>query len=337
MDAQNLSVGKYAGEFLAGGVGARAIGMGSAFVALANDGTAGYWNPAGLSELRHPQVILMHANRFYGEVNYDYLSISLPGKNNTALGLSIIRLGIDGIPDTRNALLDYGFDNLPNTGDEGEGNGQLDVNSNERLDISKITFFTNTDYAFLFSFSKMKNTKLSYGGNIKLLRRRIGDNSALGIGFDIGVLYKLDSGLRFGANFMDITTTLLAWDTGTKELISPTIKSGIAYIVNIPYFDTSIIPLFDCDIRFENRRYASLFNIGAISFDTHYGLELCTKKRMYIRGGINDIKKFSAGAGINLPKLIIDYSFVNFSGEDGLGNSHRISLSLLIENDDLSK
>ena len=84
-------------------------------------------------------------------------------------------------------------------------------------------------------------------------------------------------------------------------------------------------------MRFENRKYASGFNLGRISFDTHYGLELCMKKRMFLRGGINDIKRFSAGAGIYMPRLIIDYSFVSFNGEDGLGNSHRISLSLLIE------
>ena len=48
----------------------------------------------------------MHANRFSGEVNYDYVSISLPYKVKNTLGISVIRLGIDRIPDTRNALLD---------------------------------------------------------------------------------------------------------------------------------------------------------------------------------------------------------------------------------------
>jgi len=331
--AQGISIGKYAGEFLAGGVGARAIGMGSAFVALANDGTAGYWNPAGLSEINYPQVILMHANRFSGEVNYDYLSVSLPWNDKNAIGISVIRLGIDRIPDTRNALLDYGFDNLSGTNDEGEGNGILDPGSHERLDISKIRYFSNTDYAFLFSFSKVKNKAISYGANIKLLRRSIGENSALGVGFDVGILYKADSGLRLGANLMDITTTLVAWDNGTKELISPTIKTGLAYMYTIPYFDIIVTPLVDWDIRFENRKYASYLNLGAISCDMHYGLELCIKRRMYIRGGINDIKKFSTGAGISLPKLFIDYSFVSFNGEDGLGNSHRVSLSLIIDKD----
>src|SRR5271167_1887126 len=51
---------KYAGEFIAIGVGGRALGLGGAYAALANDVTAGYWNPAGLSDLAYPQFILMH-------------------------------------------------------------------------------------------------------------------------------------------------------------------------------------------------------------------------------------------------------------------------------------
>ena len=43
---------KYAGEFLATGVGARALGMGGAFVAISNDVTAGYWNPAALAHIK---------------------------------------------------------------------------------------------------------------------------------------------------------------------------------------------------------------------------------------------------------------------------------------------
>ncbi len=55
---------KYAGEFMAIGVGGRALGMGGAFTAVANDITAGYYNPAGLANLNYPQVSLMHAEQF---------------------------------------------------------------------------------------------------------------------------------------------------------------------------------------------------------------------------------------------------------------------------------
>ena len=62
---------KYAGEFLTHGVGASALGMGSAFVAVADDVTAGYWNPAGVTDVEGGLVQLMHAETFGDVVNYD--------------------------------------------------------------------------------------------------------------------------------------------------------------------------------------------------------------------------------------------------------------------------
>src|SRR3989339_1100451 len=98
--------GKYAGEFMAIGVGGRALGMGGAFTAVANDVTAGYYNPAGLANLNYPQISLMHAEQFGNLVNYDYGAVAIPYKTDMSFGLSIIRLSIDGIPDTRDAGLD---------------------------------------------------------------------------------------------------------------------------------------------------------------------------------------------------------------------------------------
>jgi hypothetical protein len=69
---------KYAGEFLAIGVGGRPLGMGSAYVALVNDVTAGYWNPALLSKLQYPQFALMHDARFGNLLNYNYGAIGIP-------------------------------------------------------------------------------------------------------------------------------------------------------------------------------------------------------------------------------------------------------------------
>ena len=69
---------RYAGEFLRIGVGARALGMGSAFVGLADDGTAAFWNPAGLATLSERQVTAMHAEQFGSIVQYDFLSYVMP-------------------------------------------------------------------------------------------------------------------------------------------------------------------------------------------------------------------------------------------------------------------
>lgn len=312
--AGGTKVGKYAGEFIAIGVGGRALGMGGAFVALANDVTAGYWNPAGLSLMNYPEIALMHDERFGSLINYDYGAVAFPMGAKSTIGFSLIRLGIDGIPDTRNALLDY------------NGNGTFD--NADRLDYNAISTFNSADWAFYFSYAKQLSEEFAYGANIKLIRRDLGENSAAGIGFDVAAHLRLMDRLALGLNFQDITTTLLAWDTGTKELISPTAKVGGAYFIDL--FGGQIAPAVDFDIRFENRRYASTAHVGPVSADLHAGLEYDFRNLVAVRVGYNDVKQFTLGAGVHLPKLDVDYSFAKFDGQGQLGNTHRISLKLTL-------
>src|ERR1700752_1804024 len=74
---------KYSNEFLNIGAGARGLSMGSAQVASVNDGTSGYWNPAGLTGVKeNTQINLMHAEYFAGIGKYDFASIAFPAANN---------------------------------------------------------------------------------------------------------------------------------------------------------------------------------------------------------------------------------------------------------------
>src|SRR6059058_185435 len=70
---------KYSNEFLNIGAGARGLAMGGAQVASVEDGTAGYWNPAGLTGVKdYPSLNLMHAEYFAGIGKYDFGSIAIP-------------------------------------------------------------------------------------------------------------------------------------------------------------------------------------------------------------------------------------------------------------------
>ena len=311
-------IGKYGGEFLSIGAGGRASGMGGASVAVVNDVTAGYWNPAGLARMNYPQVSLMHEEHFGNLVNYNYGAVAIPYSKDMSFGVSIIRLSVDGIPDTRNALYDA------------NGDGILDIHS-DRLDYSKITEFNNTDWAFLLSFAKRQTDNFYWGANVKIIRRDIAEYSAMGIGFDIGAYYSPMENLFLGANIQDITTTLVAWSTGRNELITPTAKVGAAYAMEI--LGGKILPALDLDIRFENRKTASMFAVGPISFDAHAGFEYKFKNAFAVRAGYSEVKQFTVGAGIFLPKLQIDYSFARFtqSETERLTDTHRISIMLTLE------
>lgn len=306
---------KYAGEFLSIGVGGRPLGMGGAFVALANDVTAGYWNPALLSKINYPQFSLMHDARFGNLVNYNYGAVGFPFGKNASLGLSVIVMGVDDIQDTRNALIDL------------NGNGRLDPG--ERLDPDKITTFNTSDYAFYLTYSKRHSDNFSYGANLKVLRRNIAEESAWGLGFDIGASYTLMNKILLGANLQDVTTTYMTWTTGKKEVITPTAKLGAGYMINL--WKGVLTPAIDFDIRFENRRESAQANLGPVSFDSHFGAEYSFQNLFSIRAGRNDIGNLTIGAGIKLPKINIDYSFVKFDGDENLGNTHRISLVFTLE------
>jgi hypothetical protein len=319
LQAQTV-IAKYAGEFMALGVGGRALGMGGAFVAVANDVTSGYYNPAGLANLNYPQLSLMHSEQFGNLVNYDYGAVAIPFQEDMSFGLSVMRLGVDGIPDTRNALKDV------------NGDGIVDANDEFRLDYDKITEFSNQDWAFYLSFAKRQSEDFYWGVNAKIIRRDLAEFGATGIGFDVGAYYIPMENLYLGANLQDATTTLVAWSTGRNELISPTLKIGTAYKLT-EFLGGYIMPALDFDIRFENRQFASNFNLGPVSFDMHAGLEYTFKNLIYIRGGYNDVKQFTIGAGVKLPKLNIDYSFARFneSAVERLDDSHRISIMLTLE------
>lgn len=314
-------ISKYAGEFMAIGVGARALGMGGAYVAVANDVTSGYYNPAGLANLNYPQISLMHAEQFGNLVNYDYASVVIPYGTDMSFGISAMRLAVDGIPDTRDALVVRGTtQRLTDITDPRAG-----INSD------LVTEFSDQDWAFYLTFAKRHSEDFYYGVNVKIIKRDIAEFDAWGVGFDIGALYTPMENLFVGANLQDITTTLVAWNTGRNELISPTAKIGAAYLVE--FLGGKITPALDFDVRFENRRFASNFNIGPVSFDMHAGLEYNFKSLFSIRAGYNDVKQFTLGAGVKLPKLNIDYSFArfNYSKNERLDDTHRISLILTLE------
>jgi len=323
-------IGKYAGEFMAIGVGGRPLGMGGAFVAIANDVTAGYYNPAGLEQINYPEISLMHEEHFGSLVNYDYAGVAIPYGKDMSFGLSIMRLGVDGIPDTRGALIDKNTGQVVN-----DPNFINDPAAG--LDYSKITEFSDQDWAVYFTFAKRYSDKLNLGANVKLIYRSIAEYNAYGIGFDVGALYTPFKDFSLGANLQDITTTIVAWSTGRNELVTPTAKVGAAYHFNFLF--GTIMPAVDLDIRFENRQYASEFYVGPVSFDGHAGLEYNFKNIFMIRAGYNDVRQFTIGAGIKLPKLNIDYSFARFSGSslESLPDTHRISLILTLEEPKFSR
>jgi hypothetical protein len=124
---------KYSNEFMNIGIGARALAMGGAQVSSVRDVTAAYWNPAGLLGIKHQnEFSLMHAEYFAGIAKFDYAGFSTNIQEDNQIAISLIRFGVDDIPDTR-----FLYD----------ANGALNYNN--------IQFFNAADYALSFPMPVM--------------------------------------------------------------------------------------------------------------------------------------------------------------------------------------
>ena len=101
--------GTTAAKFLSIGVGSKAVGMGGSYTSIADDATAMYWNPAGLSFHQTKEVYFNHSN-WIADISFDYSGITIPIDNKSSLGFNITSVTMDEMEVTR-----YGNENTGET------------------------------------------------------------------------------------------------------------------------------------------------------------------------------------------------------------------------------
>ncbi len=307
---------RYAGEFLRIGAGARALGMGSAFAGLADDGTAAFWNPAGLASLPDRQVNAMHAEQFGSIVQYDFISYAMPvggpGKPRQGLAVSLLRLGVSDIPDTRGLeILDQ------------NGNGVFDYPEDRLLvDESRFVFDSDNDIAVLLSYAREVRRGLSLGGTFKVVRQWLGDSlRSNGFGADLGVLWVGPGGWSVGAILRDATTTQILWNTGTSEFVAPSLRVGTAKSRSFRGRRHVVTGALDVQVGFSDEQLASQAHLGGVTFEFHPGIEYWLERKLALRAGL-EARNFSAGAGVRIRKFGLDYAYLDHRDLD---SSHRVS------------
>ena len=323
--------GAHAAEFLSHGVGARALGMGSAFVAIADDATATYWNPAGLTKVKKHSFSAMYSDTFSagdgsffnkGLVNYNFVNYVHQIEEIGSLGLSWIRLGVDDIP--RTTFIDANNNGFLGDYQDINGNGIKDQGEPYIDRPTVAEYFSNTDNALLISYARQIHSIAAVGGNLKLLSQSIFENSGRGFGIDIGLILTPYKGFRFGTMLLDATSTQIRWDTADKPVFTRgrRLRFGGAYQFTYPNFGKGSIGL-DCETNQADLEEGTdsggglLFRIG-----TEYWLF----DLLALRCGWNG-HGFSAGTGLQLRvstmTFFVDYAFNTHT----LGGSQRISVS----------
>lgn len=311
---------RYAASFLELGVGARALGMGGAAVALSSDATAFYWNPAGLAFLPHFQAASMYASLFNSLERQNYLSAALPIMGGGAISFGWIRVGVDDIPrylyeenDKINAFQRIHGYELP-------------------LTAAPTGYFNSYDDAFFISFARFIPRKMDLGWqyfdvpvdiglglNLKLIRQSLDNKSASGVGVDLGAIVRLSmdeifddpfyGDLIFGLNVQDVANTQITWNTDSKhsDRIHRNFKYGLSYLQPLSFIGSKLSVALDIDSRYE----------GFV----HFGGEYVYQSMLALRLGSNN-GYFTTGAGIAVWKLQFDYAYQSHD----LGNSHRVSI-----------
>ena len=330
---------KYSNEFLNIGVGARALGMSNVQAASVNDVTAGYWNPAGLLNMKSKhEVALMHAEYFAGIAKYDYGAFATHLDSQSVIGLSIIRFGVDDIPDTR-----FLYD----------ANGALNYNN--------IKYFSSADYAFTLSYAR--ETKLipglQLGANFKVIHRSVGQfANAWGFGLDAGAQY-IRKKWRFGLMARDITGTFNAWSHNTAmiqdiytatgneipqnsiEVTLPKAILGVARHFKL-HRKVGLLTAIDLVNTFDGKRNV-LIHSNVVSIDPMAGFEIDYNQIIFLRfgaGNIQRIKDFDKGTvtrfqpnfgvGVRISKIYIDYALTDIGNQAEALYSNVFSLKLAL-------
>jgi len=191
---------------LKAGVGARPLGMGSAFTAVADNADAPYWNPAGLSSITKNEITTTQT-RLSTDADHYYVSYVFPLKRG-AIGISWIQVGMGTI--TRTTTTDA---------------------FNEVITTGIFSYFSN---AYLFSYGLPINPNISFGLTAKYLTSdmfQIAGGQAYGYSLTPGIIlhvtrYSLP--VTIGLKIDELLNEQ-KWGTGTVEKVPPIVRLGFAY------------------------------------------------------------------------------------------------------------
>ncbi len=290
---------RYSNESMAAGGGARALALGGAYTALANDAWSLFWNPSGLISVDRSQAGLMHSERFGGVVDYDAAVYATPRPDGSVWSAGLLRLGVNGVPFTKL-----------------ENPDSLHSESN-RVIVDK--YVNEGEYTFFIAQAK-RYKRWRWGIAPKLLFRHFGSEyRAYGLGVDVGAGGRPlpNIPVEAGVTIRDLLGTVLAWEqTGRKEVIAPTVRVGLASVIELPKLEATLSPSVDIVYRTE-----VLGDSDAVAL--HAGFEYLVRKVVALRLGSDD-GRWTLGGGLELKPVSIAYAFV---GHDDLGDTHRISVT----------
>jgi tetratricopeptide (TPR) repeat protein len=270
------------------GAGNRALGMGSAFVAAADDASALVWDPAGLGLVPRAELQVVQMNDLGLGLRQSYAALALPSWRFGTAGLAFRSFGTGGIErrDARNTLLDE---------------------------------FSDSEFEATLGYGRALSTGLALGGALKLQRQSLAGFSANGIGVDLGV--RALPGMLLGVTAP--WASRWSWALAVRNAVEPslrldresvpdprTVRSGMAWSA-----PTTGLGAVIAEVDVEAPRGAAV--------RLHAGIEYRPVAALALRAG-SDGGVLTAGAGVCWKDLTVEYAF----RDNPIATEHRVGLTL---------
>jgi len=310
--------GTSAAPFLSIAQGARALGIGGAFVAIADDPSAMYWNPSGIADLQGFNLMVDHTY-WFADIQYNFVGATIGLGSYGVLGINLTASDIDQMNVT--------------TIDQQDGTGEV---------------FTVSDLAVGLTYGLKLTDKFSIGFNPKFVYQKIWKMSASAVALDLGVKYATPfEGVTLGMSITNFGTKMQMagnnalvlynsdpGNTGHNTRVPAHLameewelplnfRVGIAYDVPVGALGKMKLAL---DASHPSDNYESINVGGEYVFDDF----------VYVRGGMKSLfqkdteESFTAGLGIkqfvvgNL-QFMVDYSYQDLKR---LRNAQKITLGI---------
>ncbi|MFQ6604677.1 MAG: PorV/PorQ family protein [Fidelibacterota bacterium] len=318
--AQNVNkTGTTAANFLKIGVGSRAIGMGGAFVALADDASAMFWNPGGTARLERSELLVNHT-RWLADIGFTYVGYLMPIPRVGTIGFNVTSMTMEPMLVTR-----Y---------DQEEGTGET---------------FRAGSYAVGVTYARKLTDRFSIGGNVKYIREYISQSSSGGFAMDIGTIFVTPfRDIRFGSSISNFGQKLQI--SGKDLLVNKDIspiegnnESVNAYLSTDRFDLPLLLRVGLSGEAIDNDALRITWSVDGIhpndnSEYVNAGLEIGLFHNMIaLRGGMKSLymedgeEEFTLGGGLYLPvnrtmKLDANYAFESFVH---LNSIHKLTIRLI--------
>ncbi len=307
LGGQRVGISAY--QFLKIGVDARATAYAESFVAVANDASALFWNPAGLVSIPGNQLILSHTS-YVADINHNFVGAAYKLTSSDIIGVSLISLTTDDMKVT-----------------------------NETNPFGTGRMFRYSDLALGFTYSRQLTNQFSFGATVKYIEETLDVLKMRSVLVDLGTYYWTGLGsMRFAvvvSNFgNDVSPTGSAplYD-GTEvdkfqSFSPPTMfKMGLAFepLQTENQRITTSVQLNHPNDNAENIRLGAEYSWNEMFF-VRAGFKRTIGEKVLGKDGTSE-EDITLGGGVQVPisiaKINVDYAYANFNR---LGGVHRISL-----------